>query len=878
MLLLSSVKGGAIPCRGGIVASLLPNRVVLNSQRTRFHIGTNNYAPTTPTIKEYISLKNTVPSHPLVMQVGSFYELYANDAQLAVKKLPLAITQKGMAGFPMHRKDSWIPQFLHHFKSVAIAEQQLEVGSTERKIVRILTPGTLLPDVDVDEDIPRTVVAITADCPINTSMFGVSTYDNITGRITKETFTLEQLSRELPGREITELLLENPTIRVCMEASARSLKISNAIPLSLVLVPLKCFKETYVMSVPTEWSECDREEDATLANRAFSMLQRYLKRNFPPDGPQMLHKEAETLERVQKSPQTSEEVFHMQNSHLEHLTMDADTRAALNLTIPKGEGSLLHVIDYTTTTFGRRELHDRVANPLIDIKEINRRLDLVEFFSNHLDSGSKLHNLLRGCPDALRCLPAIAADRITMEKRLQHLLRLRVFQEKVDAASLTLHSILPGCTEEGVKWAYQLLVNLDAFKNNDSIRNSGRWYDEDTQTFPRPGFSNVVDELVANVLSIETAIVAYANDIESQTNAKTSLVKKDNDFMIRVTKANFSNFSKKVKDAVSVKSSLYTTPTLDQLKSNYNRAQRDLDRARMDCAIEICNAHVALSSLYTKTQAALAHLDISIGLAEAAAFKEYVRPFITTGTEFCVMQGIHPILEAAAEDDIDTVLHPNDCDLGPHSTMVITGPNMGGKSTFLRQNALIVVLAQLGSFVPAESCTLGVVDRLFTRVGAQDDQMQGKSTFFVEMEETANILNNATSSSFVVMDEVGRGTNSIEGLSLALAITKHLANTKCRTLSVTHHTQLAQLCEAMDNVAVYKFVAVPDSAGNIVFEHAIHEGIATDAHAIAVAKYAGHKNSVINTARIVLNELHKQGFGHVDLASIHAVLDDADAA
>eukprot|EP00043_Microstomoeca_roanoka_P015833 m.158880 g.158880 ORF g.158880 m.158880 type:complete len:869 (+) comp16341_c1_seq1:97-2703(+) len=832
-------------------------------------------------VTQYAAIKATVADHLLVMQVGNFYELYKEDAIAVNARLPLALSKSGMAGFPYHRKDAWIPQLQAIFGSVAVADQcDPGVSPTHsREITRIFTPGTLLPEIDVLEDVPRHLAAITPDNPFDPKRFGLCTYDNVTGQLQFDEKTLTDLLADLPGLDIVELLLVLPDLRddACRQVSLKGLQPSASVPLSYMLAPLKCLQDAYVMGLPQNWlmkpsKELDLVALPPLQQSAANLVINYLHRCYPKQLPTLLLPQA-------AQPLTTTLSFGVVNEPAApllkpHMVIDADTRESLSLTTPRGKGSLLHAIDRTVTAFGKRELHMRLSNPITDREAIEARLDLVEYFYELPQQVNELQSILRACPDALRCLAKLAtsttvdviADNLfalmSVSQRISKILKsplLMPIEDTVGAAQYRacledLQSVLKG-------------IPLELYASLKGVEEPHEDFD-----FPAVGFDPRVETQRQALDLILQRAQAHVDKLGVADLTVTEL----SDGTLA--------FSLKPKDANSMKGNLllvkrgvYTTPELQALSIANGDARRSLAAAQLDSAKAVSQMLIAHSHIFEKASAVLSHLDISAGLARVATYQEYTRPILTNGAEFHVVQGRHAILDALSADDPMKHFRPNDCDLTSHASIVITGPNMGGKSTYLRQNALIAVLAQMGSFVPAQECVVGIVDKLFTRVGAQDNQVEGKSTFLVEMEETANIINNATPRSFVVMDEVGRGTNSIEGLALAVSISRHLAQIGCRCMSVTHHLQLPTLLSDLNGVGLYKFVAERDEQGRILFHHSIQPGIADDAHAIAVATFAGHPPAVTDMARIVLQQLQAQRFGFVDAASVQRAIAQGEA-
>ncbi|EGD83028.1 hypothetical protein PTSG_12056 [Salpingoeca rosetta] len=855
---------------------------------------------------QYSDLKRKVPDHILLMEVGNFYELYLEDAILVNSKLPLALSKKGMAGFPIHRKDAWIPQLQALFSAVAVADQcDPGVSATlKRQIARIYTPGTLLPEIDVEDDSPRHLTAIVADNLFAPAKFGLCVFNNITGQLHFDEMAPADLLTTLPGLDTVELLLINPDLRddVCRILSKRGIAQSPSVPLTNSLHRLRCFNDTFVMGVPENWLARNTGDLplplSDLQRAAGNVVTNYLRRCYPKGLPTLLlpHQSGTNSQSTDAnvsaaSPQPSspsssfdvhveDDVSALPPIDKEQLVIDADTRESLNLTVPRGKGSLLHVVDNTVSAFGRRELRSRLANPITDRHEIERRLDLVEYFYDNHEHGAALQRLLSACADPLRCLSSLSA-RATLSNTTVNLAKLAEFCTRVEMI-VSSPNLAPDVSSVGGEQLAAALEDLHHFTKavprelfesaNSSSAESDDDDDAETSVFPAPGFDATVDEQREIVSAILREAQKHAADISLDARLTEPM---EGVLAMQIKPKLAAELKKSVRGFSLLKRGLYDTPRLQSLSLKLGHARRELTDAQMECARRVCGVLIANSHLFEKASRVLAHLDVCAGLARTATLREYVRPTITDGVDFNVVQGRHAILDALTAGDALHHFRPNDCVMDEHKSVIITGPNMGGKSTFLRQNALLVVLAQMGSFVPAEECTIGIVDKLFSRVGAQDNQVEGKSTFLVEMEETSNIVNNATARSFVVMDEVGRGTNSGEGLALAVAISHELAKSGCRSLSVTHHLQLPALCQDLDNVGVYKFVAEKDDDGRILFHHSIKPGIADDAHAIEVAAFAGHPPAVTDMAAIVLRSLQQQNFGHVDAAPIKAAMSNA---
>ncbi|MBN1315018.1 MAG: DNA mismatch repair protein MutS [Anaerolineales bacterium] len=803
----------------------------------------------TPVRRQYLQIKRQYPQAIVFFRLGDFYETFDKDAEITSSELDLVLTQRQgvpMAGVPYHAAESYISQLVTKGYHIAICEQlgsETVKGLVPRDVVRVVTPGTIVEPEMLAQKRNNYLVSLCAGEEFK--RFGLAYADISTGE-----FSATQIGQTAPGRggaatpgQLMDELDRLAPSEVVVPASAMEnpawKKILDMFP-SISTLPDWRFDAGNARTILMT-----HFETSTLAGFGCEGL---------PEAVRAAGAALQYLQEVQKG--TVAQIKGLSTYHVSsYMLLDAATRRNLELTesIRSGarQGSLLNVLDNTVTSMGGRMLHRWLNQPLLDISELERRLDHVEALFIDGTLRAELRALLRPLADVERLTNRIMSgnarprDLVGIRnalKAVEPVRSLLVGIHKDDAAkNLPLPSPLPSILD--------LLARAVADDPPAVLSKPG---------VIRPGFSAELDGVQAGASEARNWIANLEKTERKRTGIKNLKVgfNKVFGYYLEITKSNQhlapENYIRK---QTLVNAERYITPELKEYESQVlNAGERQLDIERR-LFQQICQQIAAYGQALLQLATVLAHLDVVAGLAEVAALSGYVRPTLVEENTLIVRNGRHPVVERMLQE---TRFVPNDVAFQDGARIhIITGPNMSGKSVYLRQIALIVLMAQVGSFVPAESAEIGLVDRIFTRVGAQDEVYAGQSTFMVEMVETANILNNATAKSLVVLDEIGRGTSTYDGLSIAWAVVEYLHNhpgLKCKTIFATHYHELTDLAELLPGVSNYN-VAVAEQGDSVAFLHRIVPGGADRSYGIHVAQLAGLPSSVTKRAAELLREL-----------------------
>jgi DNA mismatch repair protein MutS len=812
-------------------------------------------APVTPMMAQYMKLKEAHADCLLFYRMGDFYEMFMDDAVAASAALDITLTKRGshkgedipMCGVPVHAADGYLARLIKQGFRVAICEQMEDPAEAKKRgskslvkrdVVRLVTPGTLTEDTLLNARSNNYLAALArADGELALAWQDISTGEFFVQRIFP--FSPAALSavfaRVGPGE---------------------------------ILVPEKIYALEEFRPVWVEWQEAvvplpDSRFDSTNAARRLESLFEVATLDSFGDF---------TRAEVAAAGALVDYVELTQVGAMPHLVppknlaagalmeIDAATRRNLELTVTLSgnrKGSLLSTIDRTVSGFGARLLASRLAAPVTAIDLISNRLDAVNWFVDENHFRDAVRENLRKCPDIERALSRVSVNRagprdiaairdgLNCSSQLKSTLEIAM-----ETAPSGLKDAISSLGQHGpLVELLQQALGPDLPLN---ARDGG---------FIATGYSAPLDELKQLGGETRRLIAILEAKYREQTGVDTLKVKNNNvigffievsarhaerigdDFIHRQTMANAVRFS---------------SPELAELARKISEAGDRALAMELEIFAELSEAVVANSKTISAEAAALAALDVASALAALAVDQHYCRPHIVEGTAFQIIKGRHPVVESVLTGAERTAFVANDCDLnGGQRLWLVTGPNMAGKSTFLRQNALIAIMAQMGSFVPAESAEIGIVDRLFSRVGAADDLARGRSTFMVEMVETASILNQATERSFVILDEIGRGTATYDGLSIAWACVEHLhEKNKCRALFATHYHELVALTNRLDGLKPFT-MRVKEWNGDVIFLHEIAAGAADRSYGIHVAKLAGLPASVTRRAEQVLATLEQ---------------------
>ncbi|MEM9223732.1 MAG: DNA mismatch repair protein MutS [Pseudomonadota bacterium] len=807
---------------------------------------------------QYLAIKAQNPDGLLFYRMGDFYELFFEDAEIASRALKIHCTTRGthagkpipMAGVPVHAAQDYLSKLIAQNFRVVIAEQVEDPAEAKKRgakavvaraVTRIVTPGTITEDELLDPGRPSLLATI---APTKAAV-GIAVADVATGRFSLTEAEPEGLLAELARIDPAELLVPDdfdlPFLPQRVTVTQR---------------PAAAFRGSDVRKRLAEaFSVADLAAFGTFSDpeaMAGLVLVQYLGETQLENAPPLDPPRKDTPATV--------------------MAIDAATRASLDLTRPSREGgpTLLSVVDKTVTGPGTQRLAERLASPSTQIPVIAARHDAVAAFVDDPAARSGVRSALKGAPDILRAVGRLAAGRGQPRDALGILRALDAAAAAFQALPVERPEILASAAKYleaapgplGEQLARTLEPKAAAANAPDG--------------FVAPGVDRTLDE--ARTLRDESrrVVAALQAEYQGETGVKSLKIKHNAvlGWFIEAPAAHDAalrakGYTHRQTLASAVR---FTTERLRDLESRILAAS---DEARTreaaifaDLVAAITAARPGLSAIAD----AMAELDVMASLAETAATARWSRPKVEETLAFAVEGGRHPVVEAALDDASRFV--PNDCDLGPGEedtaarSKILTGPNMGGKSTYLRQNALIAILAQAGSFVPAKAARIGIVDRLFSRIGASDDLAAGRSTFMVEMVELAAILNQAGPGALVILDEIGRGTATFDGLSIAWAALERLDEIGCRTIFATHYHELTALADRRARIS-NATMRVREWRGDIVFLHQVEPGAADRSYGVQVARLAGLPVQVVRRAKDVLARLEEtdRGAARAALAS-----------
>jgi len=797
----------------------------------------------TPVRRQYLRIKQKHPEAIVFFRLGDFYETFDEDAKIASRELDVVLTSRDMgkgqkvpmAGIPHHALDNYLAKLINRGYKVAICEQLSPPGQglVERDVIRVVTPGTVVE--------PNLLEAKTnnylASLVIEGEEAGIAYVDITTSEFATTQLPVNRISCELERLQPSELLIPEDA-NDCAQ-----------LPFAITLL------DDY-------WFDLEVAQEALLGHFNVTTLEGYGCAHLPlaiRAAGSLIHyvteTQKETLSQLTKLATYSTDSF-----------MILDGQTLRNLELFQGGrwgeagNSLLSIIDLTKTPMGGRLLKNCLGHPLFDIAELKRRQEVVDWFYHNALARQKVISLLGDVADLERLVNRVRSGRvmpkelITLHLSLKNIPELKKAMEAGDSINWLSDELKP-CPD-----IVELIERAIADEPGD-LEQGG---------VIREGFSAELDEVRRSSKQAKQYLASLEQRERQRTRIKSLKVGYNRVFgyYIEVSRANLNLVpSDYIRKQTLAEAERFFTPELKEYESLISNAQEKI--AELEAAIfrQVCQQVSAVGEQILSTAKAVAHVDAFCSLAEVAVRNTYIKPILTNNDIIDIKEGRHPVVERSIGKDNfipnDTYLCNKDNEL-----IILTGPNMAGKSTYLRQVALIVLLAQIGSFVPASLATIGIVDRIFTRIGAQEDLAAGQSTFMVEMTETANILNNATPYSLIILDEIGRGTSTYDGLSIAWAVVEFIHNHPklgAKTLFATHYHELVELASILPRVKNLN-VAVAEEGDKVIFLHKIVPGSADRSYGIHVAQLAGLPKSVITRAREVLAELEnhasKKGKAH----------------
>jgi DNA mismatch repair protein MutS len=810
-------------------------------------------AKETPIRKQYLQIKSQHPDAILFFRLGDFYETFDEDAKIAAKECDLVLTSrpvsKGvrvpMAGVPYHAVDGYIARLIEKGYRVAIAEQVGEAsgrGLVHREVTRVVTPGTVVEPALLDAKRANYLAAFV----VERDRAGVAYADITTGEFATTQIPRDEADRELARLQPRECLVLS-SLAHKPEGSERNATIeSDYLPAG-----------THVTPIPDHRFALSSARQALLDHFSVSTLDGFGCAGKPlaiRAAGAILHYLKET-QRTALAQMTGLRTYSTER----FMVLDATTRRNLELVQTlrdqKLEGSLLGEIDQTLTAMGGRLQRTRLTQPLTDRTAIEVRLDEVQAFYEDSVMRGRVREKLRDMPDLERLANRVVTG-VATPRDLQGIDRALESVVELKEALNGAEGNLSGWTDELDPCSDVMgLLAVAIVEDPPTNLSSGGVI--------RPGFSEELDELLNSVREAKDWLASLERGEQKRTGIKSLKVgfNKVFGYYIEVTKANLDSVPQEyIRKQTLVNAERYITPELKDVETRILNAEERQIEIETRLFKEVCQQVAGRTTALLRTSRVVARLDVATGLAEVAIRNRYARPELTEREELEIVEGRHPVVEQTLRTE---PFVPNDLQLGNgRCIVIITGPNMAGKSVYLRQNALIVLMAQMGSFVPAEKANIGIVDRIFTRIGAQDEVAAGQSTFMVEMVETANILNNATSRSLLILDEIGRGTSTYDGVSIAWAVVEYLHNhpeRRARTLFATHYHELTVLEDRLPQVRNAS-LSVAEDKGQVVFLHKVVPGGADRSYGIHVAQLAGVPRSVINRAGELLQGLESGEF------------------
>ena len=798
-----------------------------------------------PMMQQYLDIKEEHQDEILFFRLGDFYEMFFDDAKLASRELELTLTGKQcgleerapMCGVPFHAAETYIARLIEKGYKVAICEQVEDPASAKgivkRDVVQIVTPGTAMASSMLSEKENNYIASVYA----GEDKFGLSYCDISTGEIALTliggTSARESVVNELVKINAREVILNEDT--------ACAVDVDNIRPIC----------EAYFNVIDDRYYRQEALRDAIRNQFNVSASQGIgVEEDSPAEmaiGSLLLY-----LYDTQKN-----ELSHIRTINTytigEHMSLDKSTIKNLEITETlfekKLKGSLLGVLDKTHTAMGSRKMKQWLREPLNNVEMINARLDAVEVLLDNPIIRNNIKEHLKCVYDFQRLAGRIATGRanardfIALAASCRVLPEIRMELESVDCDLLNeLHdSIYP---------LEEVFNEIDRGITDDppfTVKEGG---------LIREGYSQQLDELKASISDAQNWIASLEAIERERTGIKNLKVgfNKVFGYYLEVTKSYYDLIPEDyIRKQTLVNCERFITPQLKETERLVLNAESEINKLEYELFCGIREYLQGFISEIQSTSQAIATLDVLTAFAQVSERNNYVKPDVNTGDTIVIEKGRHPVIEQTIRDGI-FVSNNTYLDLKDSNLLIITGPNMSGKSTYMRQTALIVLMAQAGCFVPADKAGIGVCDRIFTRIGASDNLAQGQSTFFVEMSELSYILNSATERSLVILDEIGRGTSTYDGLSIAWATAEYICKRHIRTLFATHYHEMTVLENTVPGIRNLN-VDVAEENGNVVFLHKIVEGSASRSYGIHVARLAGAPEELLDNAQIHLDSL-----------------------
>lgn len=789
----------------------------------------------TPMMAQYKQIKQKYLDCILMFRLGDFYEMFFEDAQDASSILQITLTARGkgasgavpMCGIPYHALDQYLPKLTKAGKKVAICDQTTAPdgkGIVEREVVRVITPGTTLSDNVLDSKSNNYVCAVTfAD-----NSFGLSVADVTTGDFTASEF-------DKKNDLLSEIARVSPAECIGSESVLSDLSLED-----VYTFPYYYTKDAYrelTAHFEIKSLEIFDLEDKKMATCAAGVLLEYLKETQKTDG--------KHIKKIQFK--RADRYMHLDEACIRNLELFFANRGQSR------EGSFVSAIDRTVTPMGGRRLKKWVLNPLVEVEAIKKRHSIVDAFFNDSALQRNIKENLSKVYDVERLLSRLSLG----SGNARDLVALRESFKKVPSIknllSLEIFSDLKSKLYTLDDWV-SLLDRAVVDQPPAIVRDGG---------MIKEGHNSELDAL-KNISKEGKSFIAEMQEREIKRTGVSSLKVKYNKvfgYYIEISKANLSSVPENyIRKQTLVNAERYITPELKEYEEKVLTAEDRIKEIEYELFYELMMKTLAHIKEIQSTATALSKIDVYCSFAALATYQNYVKPEMSDENYVEIIDGRHCVIEQIFKQ---SGFVPNDLIMGENKNFIlITGPNMGGKSTYLRQTALIFLLAQIGSFVPAKSAKIGIVDRIFTRVGASDNLSKGDSTFMVEMQEAANILHNATSKSLIILDEIGRGTSTYDGVSIAWSIMEYIHDhLKARTLFATHYHELIELADNLSSACNMSVAVKETEEDGVVFLYKVLNGGVDKSYGIEVGKLAGLPMEVVSRSRGVLKDLESKHIG-----------------
>lgn len=798
---------------------------------------------TTPARKQYLDMKNSHPDEILLFRMGDFYETFDEDARLISRELEIALTSRGfgsgkekipLAGIPYHSLESYLARLVRKGHRVAICEQTSDpkesTGIVDREVVRIVTPGTVLEDSLLFHNSNNYLCATI----VNGDIAGLAYVDITTGEFSTTQLPTIRLPVELARLSPSEILIPSGAIIPSLEKNITTTEMDP-----------KAFEEAV-------------SREILLKHFAIHSLESYGCEHLPL----AIIAAGAVLDYLFSTQKNATRQIRTLNTYSTNDHMVLDPQTTRNLELYEGgrwasaNGSLFNLLDETKTSMGARLLKRWVGQPLLDIKALEGRQNIVEWFVSNNLRRTQMRTLLDSVSDLERLINKVQLSNATPRDLVS-------LGTSLDITPEMKHLLAEDGNHKDLKALVRDFSEIDESAQliKQSIVSDPPLNVGDGKVIKK-GFSFDLDEALDISRNAQTHIANMENKERTRSGIKSLKIGYNRVFgyYIEIRKTNALEVPDDyVRRQTLVNAERFITSELKEYESLILNAQDAVATLENSIFQQVCSQISDRIDIILKKAKAVAQIDVFTSLAEVAVRYKYVRPVLGIHDTIDIKDGRHPMVERLLNSgefvDNDTFMS-----CGSHQLMILTGPNMAGKSTYIRQVAIITLMAQVGSFVPAESASIGIVDRIFTRVGLQDDLTAGQSTFMIEMVETASILSQASSNSLVILDEIGRGTSTYDGLAIAKAVAEYIHNSPklgCKTLFATHYHELTQLATYLPRARNYN-IAVSENNGDIIFLRQIVPGGANRSYGIHVARLAGLPQTVVSSALEYLTELEKE--------------------